>query len=285
MIPTKPFGQTGHESTRTLFGAAALKSPDRSKADRALEILLKYGVNHIDLAAGYGHAEEHVGRWMRRHRRSFFLATKTGGRTYREAREELYRSLGRLQLTQIDLYQLHCLVEPGQWRKAFSQQGALEAIIEAKEEGLIRFVGVTGHGLSAPAMHLRSLEQYPFDAVLVPYNYMLIRNPQYAATFEALAAECRTRGIALQTIKSIAQGSWPPVPRSHDTWYVPLSEQEDIDLAVHWVLGDERVFVNTAADVDLLEKVLDAATRFQARPSADAMEGLRRRRELTPLFL
>jgi len=285
MINTKLFGRTGHESTRTLFGAAALKDLDRSKADRALDILIRYGVNHIDVAAGYGHAEEHIGRWMRRHRTRFFLASKTGGRTYREAREELYRSLGRLRVAQIDLYQLHCLVEPGQWRKAFSQQGAMEAVLEAKEEGLIRFIGVTGHGLSAPAMHLRSLEQYPFDAVLTPYNYMLMRNPQYAESFEALAAECEARGIALQTIKSIAQGSWPPVPRSHDTWYVPLSEQEDIDLAVHWVLGDERVFLNTSADVALMEKVLDAASRFETRPAEHTMEELRRRRELSPLFL
>ncbi|PMP83872.1 MAG: aldo/keto reductase, partial [Roseiflexus castenholzii] len=188
MIPTAPFGRTGHHSTRAIFGAAALSRVSQEDADRTLDLLLQYGVNHIDTAASYGDSELRIGPWMREHRARFFLATKTGERTYQRARDEIRRSLERLRVDQIDLIQLHNLVDPQEWEQALGPGGALEAAIEARDLGLVRFIGVTGHGVTVAAQHRRALERFPFDSVLLPYSYILMQNPQYAADFEALAA-------------------------------------------------------------------------------------------------
>jgi aryl-alcohol dehydrogenase-like predicted oxidoreductase len=284
MIAKLPFGRTGHLSTRTLFGAAALWSCGQDEADRVLELLLRHGVNHIDTAPRYGDSELRIGPWMARHRADFFLATKTRERTYAAAKENLQRSLERLRVDRVDLLQLHSLADPHEWEVAMGPGGALEAAIEAREQGLVRFIGVTGHGLGIPAMHLRSLERFDFDAVLMPCNYALMQNPQYRADFEAVLAVCRGRNVAVQTIKSIARGQWGDKAKSRVTWYEPLEDQASIDHAVHYVLGQEGVFLNTVGDPVLLAKVLDAASRFQARPSGAALEADVAARGITPLF-
>jgi aryl-alcohol dehydrogenase-like predicted oxidoreductase len=285
MIATQPFGRTGHQSTRAIFGAAALSRVDQAAADRALETLLEYGVNHIDTAASYGDSELRIGPWMRAHRRHFFLATKTGERTYQAARDQIRRSLERLQVDQVDLIQLHNLAQEEEWQIAMGPGGALEAAIEARQQGLVRFIGVTGHGLGIAAMHRRSLERFAFDSVLLPYSYVLMQNPAYAADVEALLALCAERGVAVQTIKSITRAPWVERPADAPTWYEPLREQADIDLAVHWVLGRPGLFLNTAGDLALLPKVLDAASRFQARPSEAQMAALAERMAMQPLFV
>jgi len=284
VIATAPFGKTGHESTRTIFGAAALASVSQAEADRTLELLLEHGVNHIDTAASYGDSELRVAPWLARHRDHFFLATKTGKRDYQGAREEIRRSLERLGVDRIDLLQLHNLVDVIEWEFALRDGGALEAALEARDEGLIRFIGVTGHGLTVAKMHLRSLERFPFDSVLLPYSYVQMQDDRYAADFEALTALCRERGVAVQTIKSISLAPWDGRPQTAATWYEPLREQRDIDLAVHWALSRPGVFLNTAGDVRLLPKVLDAARRFESQPADEAMEELINRRQLVPLF-
>lgn len=285
MIETLAFGRTGHESTRTIFGAAALGRVSQDDADRTLALLIEHGVNHIDTAASYGDSELRVGPWMDRYREQFFLATKTGERTYQAAHDQIQRSLERLQVDHVDLIQLHNLVDPGEWETALGPGGALEAAIEARNEGLVRFIGVTGHGVTVAAMHHRSLERFAFDSVLLPYNYVMIQNPQYAADFEALAVVCRERDVAMQTIKGITLGPWGEHERNRATWYEPLENQTDIDRAVAWVLGRPDVFLNTAGDINLLPKVLDAAARFQARPSDAEMEELVARWSMAPLFV
>jgi aryl-alcohol dehydrogenase-like predicted oxidoreductase len=284
VIARAPFGSTGHESTRTIFGAAALGSLSQAEADRALETLIEHGVNHIDTAASYGDSELRVAPWLARDRDRFFLATKTGEREHKGAREEIRRSLDRLGVDRIDLLQLHNLVDVIEWEFALREGGALEAAVEARDEGLVRFIGVTGHGLTVARMHLRSLERFPFDSVLAPYSYVQMQDEHYAADFEALTAVCADRGVAVQTIKSISLAPWDGRTQTAATWYEPLREQADIDLAVHWVLGRPGVFLNTAGDVSLLPKVLDAASRFESRPSQEAMEDLVSRRKLVPLF-
>lgn len=285
MIPSLPFGSTGHLSTRTIFGAAALARVDQGDADRTMELVLDRGVNHIDTAASYGDSELRLGPWMERERYRFFLATKTGERTRDKARESIERSLERLRVPFVDLIQLHNLTDPEQWEIALGPGGALEAAIEARGQGLVRFIGVTGHGVIAPSMHLRSLERFPFDSVLAPYNYVMMQNPQYAADFEALAAVCRERGAALQTIKAITLGPWNEKERTDATWYEPLREQDDIDRAVHWVLGRPGVFLNTVGDIHLLPRVFDAAARFTSPPSGEEMRAMMAAREMTPLFV
>jgi aryl-alcohol dehydrogenase-like predicted oxidoreductase len=284
MIAMSPFGRTDHESTRTIFGAAALGEVSQGEADATLEVLLEYGINHIDTAASYGDSELRIAPWLKEHRDDFFLATKTGEREYKRAREEIRRSLERLGVDRVDLLQLHNLVDVIEWEFALREDGALQAAIEARDEGLVRFIGVTGHGLTVARMHARSLERFPFDSVLLPYSYIQMRDERYAEDFEKLHDICVERNVAMQTIKAISLAPWDGRAQTASTWYEPLREQPDIDLAVHWVLGRPGIFLNTVGDVTLLPKVLDAASRFTERPAAEAMDGLVSKRELTPLF-
>jgi aryl-alcohol dehydrogenase-like predicted oxidoreductase len=278
MIERAPFGATGHESSRVIFGAAALGDVSKADADRALELVLEHGINHIDVAASYGDAELRIANWLKEG--EFFLATKTGERTYAAAREQIRRSLDRLGVDHVDSIQLHNLVDVIEWDIALSPGGALEACLEARDEGLVRFIGVTGHGLSVPKMHQRSLERHAFDSVLCPYNSVQMRDPRYAETFDALAAICAERNVALQTIKSLARKPWEGREHTAATWYEPLTDQQDIDLAVHWVLGNPQVFLLTTGDVNVLPKLLDAAERYERRPTDDELAQL----DLTPLF-
>ncbi len=284
MIAKAPFGTTGHESTRTLFGAASLSTVSQREADRALETAVRYGVNHVDTAASYGDSELRLAPWLARERDQFFLATKTDARDRAGAREQIRRSLDRLGVYHVDLIQLHNLVDVIEWETALREGGALEAAVDARDEGLVRFIGVTGHGLSVARMHLRSLQRFPFDSVLLPYNFVEMRDPRYGSDFEKLVAVCVERGIAVQTIKSIALAPLDGREQTAATWYEPLREQAEIDLAVHWVLGRAGVFLNTVGDVTLLPKVLDAASRFDSRPPDEAMEDLVSRRRLVSLF-
>lgn len=284
MIEKRPFGRTGHMSTATIFGGAALIRATQKDADRALEILLKYGVNHIDTAPRYGDSEILIGPWMVRHRKDFFLATKTGKRTYEEAREDIHRSLDRLKVDRVDLIQLHGLQHPDEWDTAMGPGGALEAAVEAREKGLVRFIGVTGHGWMIAAMHKRALKRFDFDSVLMPYNYFMHLNERYREEFEEVVQVCKERNVAVQTIKSLARGPWAITPQNRNTWYQPLEDQADIDKAVHWVLGRPDVFLNTVGDVELLPKVLDAATRFSERPAAEEMNEMMKKNKMSSLF-
>ena len=284
MIERRPFGRTGHQSTVTLFGAAALARASQAEADRALEVLLRHGVNHIDTAARYGDSELRIGPWMARHRKDFFLATKTGSRGAREAREDLHRSLERLRVDSVDLIQMHSLGHPDDWDQAMGPGGALEALVEAKAQGLARAIGVTGHGWTIAAMHRRSLARFEFDSILLPYNFFMMQNERYREAFEEVTAICRERNVAVQTIKGIARGPWAAADRSHATWYQPLERQEDIDRAVHWVLGRPGIFLNTAGDLGLLPGVLDAASRFTRRPSDEEMATMLEATRMSSLF-
>ncbi|MFL6051868.1 MAG: aldo/keto reductase [Actinoallomurus sp.] len=284
-IETAEFGRTGHTSTRVIFGAAALAAVSQSVADQTLDVLLEYGVNHIDVAASYGEAEVRLHPLLRREPNRFFLATKTGERTASGAREELHRSLDRLGVDHVDLWQLHALADPIEWDVALSPGGAIEAALAAREEGLVRWIGVTGHGTQIAATHRRSLERFDFDSVLLPYNYLTMRNPYYADNFEALARTCQERRVAMQTIKSIALRPWMGREQTRSTWYEPLERQDDIDLAVWWALSRPGIFVNSVGDVDLLPRVLNAAARFDTAPDDAAMSALVQRSQAEPLFV
>ena len=285
MIPKEIFGRTGHLSTRVIFGGFALSNASEYQADKTLELLLSYGINHIDTARDYGKSEELIGRWMRHHRADFFLATKTSARTFEGAKEDILRSLDALKVENVDLLQLHNLVDSADWEQAFSPGGALEALLEAKEKGFTRFIGVTGHGLRAPRMHLRSIQRFPFNSVFVPYNWLLMKIPSYSADFQTLYEECCRKNIAIQTIKSIAKGLWKDQPKGN-TWYEPLQNQEDINRAVHWVLARPHVFLNSVGDLALLPKLLHAASTFEPQnvPDEQAMEEMCKRLGMESIF-
>jgi len=284
-IEKRPFGRTGHMSSAVIFGAAALGRVDQAVADAVLELLLEHGVNHIDVAASYGDAELRVGPWMDRHRGDFFLATKTGERDRAGARVEIHRSLERLRTDRLDLIQLHALVHPDEWEQALAAGGALDACVEAREEGLVRFIGVTGHGWTVAAMHRRSLERFAFDSVLLPWNWHSAQQRGYAADFEATIGLCAERGVAVQTIKAIARGPWAAdAGRTHATWYQPLEDEAAIRPAVQWVLGRPGIFLNSVGDVGLLPTVLRAASSpMPAVPDA-VMAELGQRTGLASIF-
>lgn len=283
-IEKRPFGRTGHMSTATLFGAAALGRVTQKEADQTLEVLLEYGVNHIDTAASYGDAEERIGPWMKEHRDKFFLATKTGDRDYKSAKKSIARSLKRMRVDQIDLIQLHALVHPDEWDLAMSADGALKACLEARQQGLVKYIGVTGHGLNIPAMHRRSLERFDFDSILLPYNFVVTRDKRYSEDFERTVKLAQERNAAVQTIKSLLRGPWGLTEHFASTWYNPLTDQADIDRAVHWVLGRPGIFLNTIGDIHILPKVLDAASRFQSRPSDEEMNAMMSEQKMSNLF-
>jgi aryl-alcohol dehydrogenase-like predicted oxidoreductase len=271
-IEKRPFGRTGHMSSAVIFGAAALKDVDQATADRVLEHLFRYGVNHIDTAPRYGDAELRIGPWMAAHREDFFLATKTDQWDYQRCRDQIHRSLERLQTDHVDLIQLHALIHPDNWEQALSPGGALDAVTEAKKQGLVRHIGVTGHGWTVAAMHRRSLERFDFDSVLMPWNWFASHHPTYAADFENTVALSAERGVAVQTIKAIARGPWAAgAVRDRSTWYQPLEDPDDIRTAVHWVLARRNLFLNSVGDVDLLPHVLAAADELAPPPVDELM--------------
>jgi aryl-alcohol dehydrogenase-like predicted oxidoreductase len=273
-IEKRPFGRTGHMSSAVLFGAAALGKVDQATADGVLDLLLEHGVNHIDTAPTYGDAELRIGPWMERHRGDFFLATKTAERDYEGAKADIQRSLERLRTDRIDLLQLHALIHPDEWDQALGAGGALEAVREARDEGQVRFIGVTGHGWNVAAMHRRSLERFDFDSILLPWNWHCAHHETYAADFRATLALAKERGVAVQTIKSLARGPWAAgVDRNHTTWYQPLEDKEDIRLAVHWLLAQPGIFLNSVGDVKLLPQVLEAAAELGDELPPDAVMG------------
>jgi aryl-alcohol dehydrogenase-like predicted oxidoreductase len=285
MIPKQPFGRTGHASSRLIFGAYALSQATQKEADHVLEMLLEYGVNHIDVAPMYGNAEKCIGPWMEHHRGDFFLATKSRKHAYTEAWSDLQRSLKTLRVDYIDLWQLHGLTNPNGWEKVMAPGGALEAFIKAREKGLVRFLGVTGHGSKVPAMHKRSLERFNFDTVLLPYSYWQMQNSRYAADFNDLLGICQYRNVAVQTIKSTARRPWDDRPKTYNTYfYEPLGTQAAIDKSVHWVLGQPGIFLITAGDMQVLPKILEAASRFEKRPSDAEMSAIVTEFDIRPIF-
>lgn len=287
MLARMEFGATGHRSSRVIFGAAALSRMRQERADEVLDQLPRYGVNHIDTAAAYGDSELRVGAWLTGRRDEFFLATKTGDRDGAGARRSLERSLERLRVDHVDLIQLHNLVEDDEWEQAFAPDGAVAALAQARDEGLCRFVGVTGHGLRIASMHRRSLARFPFDSVLLPYNVTLLRQPDYRAEVDALLDDCRARGVAVQTIKSIARRRWTDADTEpHFSWYKPIEDADALARAVRLVLSNDQLFLNSSSDARLLGATLEVASGPDATrpPAAAELDADVADLDLQPLF-
>ncbi len=283
-LPTAPFGSTGHDSTRVIFGAAALGGMSQERADTTLAQIADWGINHIDTAASYGASEDRLQPWLADHRGEVFLATKTGERSGAAARAELERSLERMAVDHVDLIQLHNLVEPDEWEVAFAPGGAVEALSAARDEGLVGAIGVTGHGVRIAGMHLRSLERFDFASVLLPVNFVLFDNSGYRRDVEDLFALCAAREVAVQTIKSIARGRWADQNAPHFSWYDPLTDPAAIDRAVRFVLANPQLFLNTTSDARLLPMVVDAAAGSLVAPTDDEMRADVVTEGVTPLF-
>lgn len=260
VIETAAFGSTGHRSSRIIFGAAALGAMTQERANATIEQVRAAGINHFDTAASYGESEDRLKPWLAEHRDEVFLATKTGDRTGSAARASLEHSLERMGVDQVDLIQLHNLVEEEDWRTVHSTGGALQAMVDAQSEGLVRFIGITGHGVRIPQMHIRSLAEFAYSSVLAPLNFTMLQNSEYRYDFEQLCGACADRDIAVQTIKSIARGRWPEgFDGRRFSWYQPLEDETAINKATRWVLANAQVFLNTTSDATKLKTILEAA--------------------------
>ncbi len=281
VIEKIPFGRTGHNSSRIIFGAASLGAMKQARADATLAKLAKVGVNHIDVAASYGDAELRLAPFLTTRRTDFFLATKTGLRTKDQALAQLKSSLERLQVDQIDLIQMHNLTKQADWEVAMGPGGALEALVEAREQGLVRFIGVTGHGTYCPSMHIQSLEVFDFDSVLVPYNFSMMQNPQYAAEFDALYDLCQTRQVAMQTIKSNAHDD----QEKRFSWYKPITGGEPLKRSVDFVLARPGLFLNSTSNATILDGIFAAANEPVSMPSNNDMAADAQLLGIEPLFV
>ncbi len=285
MIEHQPFGSTGHRSSKVIFGAAALGGMSQARADATLETMLAYGLNHVDTAASYGASEDRLAPFLQDHRGDVFLATKTGERDGSGARRSLETSLERMGVDHVDMIQLHNLVEEDEWREAFSPGGAVPALFAARDAGLCRHVGITGHGLRIARMHLRSLGEAPFASVLFAYNHSLLSEfPDYAADVELLRNVCAEQGVAAQTIKSIARRRWSDPDQPHFSWYEPIDDAGARARATEYVLAEPDLFLNTSSDARLFEEILRVAAGERQEPSADQLAQDRVEAGITPIF-
>ena len=285
MIPILTFGRTEHVSTRILFGAASLGRVTQTEADKTVETIMKYGVNHIDTAASYDDAELRLGPSISKYRKHFFLASKTGDRTYQAAKDSIHRSLERLRTDHLDLIQLHGVIEDSEWEIAVGPSGALEAALEARRQGLVKFIGITSHSLHAPLIHQESLARFDFDSILLPWNYQLSQNPVYAANFMLAVDAAKAKRTAVQIIKTAQRRPWTDSVHWAATWYEPYRDQQSIDLAIHWALSNPGVFINSVGDIHVLQMVLDAASRYEKAPTKEQMQELMRIQDAKPLWV
>jgi aryl-alcohol dehydrogenase-like predicted oxidoreductase len=283
MIERAEFGRTGHQSSRVIFGGAGLFHATQEEADPLLDVLLEFGVNHWDTAAGYGVAEDLMKPWLVTHRDEIFLATKTGDWEGDAARASLERSLERMGVDHVDLIQLHNLVEEDDWQTAHAPGGALEALVRARDEGMTNYIGVTGHGVRIAAMHARSLERFDYDSVLLPYNFVQLQDAQYRADVEQLLGVCAERRVAVQAIKAVARRRWSD-DGPHRSWYEPLPEGDALERAVRFVLDREQLFLIASSETSLLRAILTAASTPGEVPTADQLRADIDDAGMQPLF-
>jgi aryl-alcohol dehydrogenase-like predicted oxidoreductase len=278
------FGRTGHDSTVAIFGAAALSEVSQAEADRAVEQIMAAGVNHIDVAPSYGRAEELLGPWMPRIRDDFFLGCKTMERTREGAAAELRRSLERLRVDRFDLYQLHAVTNMEELDEAMGPGGALEAAIEAREEGLTDYIGITGHGVESPAVFLEALRRFDFDTVLFPINFVQYANPAFRESAEELLTLCRERDVGTMIIKAITRGPWNDRPKRYDTWYEPFDDMEMVQQGIDFALSQDVTGICTAGDVRLLPLCLQACENHRPMSREQQEELIAGAAAFEPLF-
>jgi aryl-alcohol dehydrogenase-like predicted oxidoreductase len=282
-METRRFGRTGHLSTVAIFGAAAFWEITQEDADKVMEQIIETGINHIDIAPSYGQAEERVGPWMARERGRFFLGCKTMERTREGAWNELQQSLKRLQTETFDLYQCHAITTMGELDSVTMKGGALEAMVEARQQGLVKFIGITGHGVEAPKIYLEALRRFDFDSVLFPLNFVQMANPEFRKTAEELIAACKTKDVGTMVIKTITKGPWGAKQHTATTWYEPFEQMEEIQRAVNFALSYDVTGLCTAGDTRILPLVIKACQDFTRLNKSQMDEMIQSGRQYEPL--
>jgi aryl-alcohol dehydrogenase-like predicted oxidoreductase len=283
-METRRFGRTGHRSTVAIFGAAAFWEISQADADKVMERVIEAGINHMDIAPSYGQAEERVGPWMQNERRRFFLGCKTMERTKQGAWDEMQRSLKRLQTETFDLYQCHAITTLEELDAVTMKGGALEAFVEARQRGLIEFIGITGHGLEAPKIYLEALKRFEFDSVLFPLNFVQMGNPEFRRYAEELMAVCKAKDVGTMVIKTITKGSWGEKKKTATTWYEPFEKAEDVQRAVDFALSYDVTGLCTVGDTRILRLVIKACENFKPINGNERNELIRSGQQFEPLF-
>jgi aryl-alcohol dehydrogenase-like predicted oxidoreductase len=278
------FGRSGHMSTIAIFGAAALWEITQEEADKIMEMVIKAGVTHIDVAPSYGQAEERIGPWMPRERGRFFLGCKTMERTRQGAWDEMQRSLKKLQTERFDLYQLHAVTNMDELEECTMKGGALEAAVEARQQGLTSYIGITGHGVDSPRVFIEALKRFEFDSVLFPLNFVQMGNPEYRKYAEELIALCAQKDVGTMAIKTVTKGPWGDKEKTATTWYEPFDEQEEIQKAVDFALSYQVTGLCTAGDTRVLPMVLKACEDFTPLDAAERVEMIESGARYEPLF-
>lgn len=257
------FGRTNHHSTVAIFGAAAFWQIEQKEADRVMEIVIEAGINHIDVAPSYGQAELRVGPWMKTERQRFFLGCKTMERTKEGAIREMQESLTRLNTDSFDLYQCHAITSMDELDAIFAKGGAMEAMQAVREQGLTKYIGITGHGVDAPKIYLEALRRFDFDSVLFPLNFVQMAMPEYRSAAEELISVCKTKDVGTMIIKSITKGPWGEKPKTATTWYEPFDKMDEIQRGIDFVLSHDVTGVCTAGDINILPMVIQACENFK----------------------
>ena len=280
----RKFGRTGHLSTIAIFGAAAFWEIEQKDADTIMEMVIEAGINHIDVAPSYGQAEERIGPWMPRERQRFFLGCKTMERTKEGAWDEMQQSFKRLQTDHFDLYQLHAVTNMEELDACTMQGGALEAVVEARQQGLIRHIGITGHGVDVPRLFVEALKRFDFDSVTFPLNFVQMSNPKFRKDAEALIALCQENDVGTMIIKTVTKGPWGEKEKTATTWYEPFDQQEEVQDAVNFALSYEVTGLCTAGDIKVLPMVLNACQNFSPLNDTQREAMIKSGQQLEPLF-
>lgn len=283
-METRRFGRTGHMSTVAIFGAAAFSKISQADADKVMEMVIEAGVNHIDVAPSYGQAEERIGPWMPRERSRFFLGCKTMERTKEGAWNEMQQSLKRLQTESFDLYQCHAITTMEELDSVTMKGGALEAFVDARQAGLTKFIGITGHGAQAPQIYLEALKRFDFDSVLFPLNFVQMGNPEYRKYAEELIATCKTKDVGTMVIKAVTKGPWGEKAHTATTWYEPFDQMDEIQHAVNFALSYDVTGLCTAGDTRVLPMFLKACEIFVRLNNSEKEEMIKSGKQYEPLF-
>ena len=283
-METRRFGRTGHMSTIAIFGAAAFWEISQADADKVIEQVIGAGINHIDIAPSYGQAEERVGPWMPRERGRFFLGCKTMERSRQGAWDEMQRSLKRLQTESFDLYQCHAITTMEELDAITMKGGALEAFVEARDRGLTKYIGITGHGVDAPKIYLEALRRFDFDSILFPLNFIQMGIPEFRKNAEELIAICRAKDVGTMVIKTITKAPWGEREHTATTWYEPFDKTDEIQNAVNFALSYDVTGICTAGDTRILHMVLKACENFTKLESPKLEEIIETGKQFEPLF-
>lgn len=276
-------GRTGHRSTFITLGGASVRPTTRKESDAFIKLALDHGVNHIDVAPTYGsgEAERILGKWVKEYRENLFIACKTEKRTKKDAADELSRSLKNLQTDYFDLYQLHGLDDPEELEIALSEDGAIRAILDAKKQGLVKYIGITSHN---PENIMRALKSFDFDTVLLPVNYVLHAHPEPKNDYEPVLALAKKRNLGVIAMKSVVKKSWPTDERTYNCWYQPFDTQKEVDEAVWFTLSQYVTTAASSSDIRIAKMMIDAAERYTPMNKKEQQELLLKASTYKPLF-